>query len=68
MKLYITVTELWRVQEFFLTIFKVAYLRKGEQSFLCGTRCLDLVCIHIKYLEDCLRTDRQMDGQSHAII
>ena len=27
-------------------------LRKGEQLFLCGTHCLDLIYISIKYHED----------------
>ena len=31
-------------------------LRKGEQSFLCGTLCLDLIYISIKYLEAILKT------------
>ena len=52
-------------------------LRKGEQSFLCGTLCFDLIYISIKYHKDILkivygRTDRQMDRrtcqQPHAII
>ena len=40
-------------------------LRKEEQSFLCGTNCLDLIYISIKYHEAILkivygRTDSAM--------
>ena len=30
-------------------------LRKGEQSFLCWTHCVDLIYISIKYHEDILK-------------
>ena len=48
--------------------------KKGEQSFVCGAHCLDLIYIFIKYHEDILTivadgwTDRRTDGQHHAII
>ena len=44
-------TELWRVQGYFFYNFQrcvTQKLRKGEQSFLCGTLCFDLY-ISIKY-------------------
>ena len=63
------VNELWGIH--FLYDFqksKTQNLRKGVQSFLCETLCLDLIYISIKhhkiYPEDCLQTD----GQRHALI
>ena len=44
-------------------------LRKGAQSFLCGTLCVDLIYISIKYHEDILKiVYGQTYGQRHAII
>ena len=42
-------------------------LRKGEQSFMFGTHCLDLIYISIKYNEDILKIVYRC-RQSHAII
>ena len=68
MKIYITASELCRVQEFFFNDFKSGIaqkLRKAEQSFLCGTLCLDLIYISVKYHECILKI---VYGQRHAII
>ena len=44
-------------------------LRKGEQSFICGTLCFDLIYISIKYHEDILKiVDRRTDEHRYAII
>ena len=72
MEIYTAVTELWRVQDFFYD-FKRGIpqkLRKGEQSFLCGTLCLDLIYISINYHEGILnivyeRTDGRTDSGMH---
>ena len=68
MKIHKMATELWAVQDFFYEFQRgiTQKLRKGEQLFLCGTLCLDLIYISIKYHEDILkivygRTDRRMD-------
>ena len=55
--IYITVTDLWRVQDFFYDFQRsiTQKLRKGEQSFLSGTLCLDFIYISIKYHEDILK-------------
>ena len=43
-------------------------LTKGEQSFLCGTHCLDLIYISTKYHEDILKiVYGRTDGFRHAI-
>ena len=39
-------------------------LRKGEQFFSCGTHCLDLILIPIKFHEDM----KIVYGQHHAIM
>ena len=64
---YLTVTKLWRILDIFYDFQRgiTQKLRKGEQSFLCGTLCLDQIYISViswKYLEDCLQAD------SHAIM
>ena len=51
------VTELWCVQKVFVLINQrgiTQKLRKGEQSLLCQTNCLDLIFISINYHEDIL--------------
>ena len=67
MKIYTTVTDLGRVQDFFYDFQKstTQKLRKGEQSLLCGKLCHDLIYISIKYPGYCLWTT---DGRRHAII
>ena len=67
MRIYIIVTELWCIQDFFYDFQRgiTQKLRKGEQSFLCGTLCHDLIHISINYHEDILkivygRTDNDM--------
>ena len=57
MKISLTVTELWRVQECLEKINQRGEtwkLRKGEQLFLCGTHRPDLIHIPIKLHEDIL--------------
>ena len=71
MKICITDTELWCVQEFFLQFSKGynSETKKGEQSFLCGTLCLDLIYIYIKYHSDFLKiVSRQKDGRTDSTI
>ena len=56
MKIYKLVTELWCVQAFYDIQRGITQkLRRGEQSFLCGKHCLDLLYISIKYHEDILK-------------
>ena len=78
MKLSITVTDLWRVQECFEQLFKGAYLGNLEtkQSFLCAKRRPDLIHIPMKMHDDigtvtelwsvqeCFWTEAQTDGQT----
>ena len=55
------------VQVFFYDIQRgiTQKLRRGEQSFLCGIHCLDLLCISIKYHEDILKiVYGQREGQT----
>ena len=60
------------VRNFFLQFSKghnSEKLRKGEQSFLCGTHCLDLIYIAINYHEDILKiVYGWKNRQRHAII
>ena len=68
---YITVTELWRVQDYFYDFQSdiTQKLRKGEQILLCVTLCFDLIYISIKYHEDILKiVYRRTDEQRYAII
>ena len=62
MKIYITVTELWRVQDFFY-YFQRGITKKGEHSFLSGTLGLALIYISIKYHEDILKI---IYGRTHS--
>ena len=58
MKISLIVTELWRIQECLKKINQRGItwkIRKGVQSFLCGTRCRDLIHILIKLHEDILK-------------
>ena len=67
----ITATELWPIQDFFCDFQRIITqkVRKGEQSFLCGALCLDLIYISIKYHEDILKiVYGRMDAQRHTII
>ena len=55
MKISLLVTELWHVQECLgkMNLRGIAWnLRKGGQSFLSATHCLDLIQIPIKLHED----------------
>ena len=76
----ITVTELWRVQEYLEKVNQrgiIWKLRKGDQSFLCVMHHHDLIHIPIKLHEDilnglqsygayknCLLTDRRHNNTS----
>ena len=74
MKIFLTVTELWHVQECLEKINQRGItwkLRKGEQSFLCATCRPDLIHIPINLHEDILnsycvmeRTRMLKDGQT----
>ena len=55
MKIFLTVTKIWGVQECLEKINQrgiTGKLRKGKQWFLCRTHCLGLIYISIKLHED----------------
>ena len=54
MRISLTATDLWRVQEWKQINGRAISwkLRKGDLSFLCVTRCPDLIHIPIKLQED----------------
>ena len=57
MKICVRVTDLWCTQVFAFYIYRgiTQNIRMGKHSFLCGTHCLDLIYISIKYHEDILK-------------
>ena len=65
MKIRTAVTEL-RCIQVVLTIFKGSEIKKeGTIIFMCGTHCLDLIYISIKYREDILKiVYGWMDGRT----
>ena len=62
MKKYIMVTELWCVHDFVYNNQRgiTQKLRKGKQSFLYVTHCLELIYIPIKFCEDIPNSYRVM--------